>query len=196
MLSQNDNSPVIGGAGDMKAIQNLILSAKRGDKEAFAKVYSNLYTPLYRYVISRCHDTHLAEDVCQQTFLKFYAALPNYEPLTSPLAYLFTVAKRILINHKEKESPVFFDESILESFEDTSSDIVEEIDLSILSQKINTYLPYLTEDEQDVIRLYFYSEYEYKEISEILSKEEASVRKIKERALKKLRALTNHINND
>lgn len=196
MLSQNNNSPVIKGTGDIKALQNLILSAKNGNKEAFGQVYVNLYTPLYRYVISRCHDPNLAEDVCQQTFLKFYGALPNYEPLTSPLAYLFTVAKRILINHKEKESPVFFDESILESLEDNSSDVVEELDVKILAEKINTYLPYLTEDEQDVTRLYFYSEYEYKEIAEILSKEEASIRKIKERALKKLRALTNHIKND
>ena len=41
--------------------------------------------------------------------------------------------------------------------------------------------------------MYFYAELEYKEIANILEKEEASVRKIKERALKKLRALTYHL---
>jgi RNA polymerase sigma factor (sigma-70 family) len=55
-------------------------------------------------------------------------------------------------------------------------------------------LPSLTEDEQDVIRLYFYSELSYKEISEILDKEEVYLRKLKERALKKLRILTKNLN--
>jgi DNA-directed RNA polymerase specialized sigma subunit len=44
------------------------------------------------------------------------------------------------------------------------------------------------------VRLYFYAELSHKEIAEVLEKEEAYVRKIKERALKKLRILTNHLN--
>lgn len=193
MLSQNDKSPVIHGAGDKDALYTLIALAKDGDNEAFAELYTHLYTPLYRYVLSRARDIPLTEDVCQQTFLKFYEALPTYIPLTSPLAYLFTIAKRLLINHGEKERPVFFDERLLENYEDTSHEIVKEEDIHLLAAKINDYLPSLTEDEQDVLRMYFYGELEYKEIAEALDKQEAAIRKIKERALKKLRILTHHL---
>ncbi len=193
MLSQNNNPPVISFAGDDILLKKIILKAKNGDKEAFASLYTQLYTPLYRYVLSRSKDRELAEDVCQQTFLKFYEALSSYEPEKSPLAYLFTIAKRLLINHGEKKTFEQFDEVFLETYNDESPSILDEVHIERLSKEITAYLPHLTDDEQDVIRLYFFSELSYKEISDILDKEEAYLRKIKERALKKLRILTQHL---
>ena len=193
MLSQNNSSPVIVSTGDPLVLKKLILEAKRGDTEAFGKVYQALYVPLYRYVISKCHDTELSNDVCQQTFLKFFQALSSYEPEKSPLAYLFTIAKRLLINHGERETFESFDETLLEIISDDSMIVFEEIHLKNLSESIITYLPQLTEDEQEVIRLYYFSELSYKEISDVIDKEEVYIRKIKERALKKLRILTSHL---
>lgn len=193
MLSQNNSSPVIVSTGDHRALKKLILEAKNGNIDAFGKVYSALYVPLYRYVISKCYDQELANDVCQQTFLKFYEALASYEPEKSPLAYLFTIAKRLLINHKEKKTFDSFDETLLETYSDDTASIIDVTHIKNLSEAINTYLPSLSDDEQDVIRLYFYAELSYKEISDTLEKEEAYIRKIKERALKKLRILTTHL---
>ena len=194
MLSQNNNSPVISNVGDGVLLRNLILKAKKGDKEAFGQVYLTLYTPLYRYVLSKCRDKELVDDICQQTFLKFYEALNSYEPEKTPLAYLYTIAKRLLINHREKKTFESFDETLLESFDDNQGTLIDELDIQNLSKVIDTYLPNLTEDEQEVIRLYFYAELSYKEISDTIDKEEAYIRKIKERALKKLRILTQHLN--
>lgn len=194
MLSQNNRQPVISNAGDGILLRKLILKAKKGDKEAFGEVYSTLYTPLYRYVFSKSHDRELVDDLCQQTFLKFYEALDSYEPEKSPLAYLFTIAKRLLINHREKKTFESFDETLFETYsDDKAGGIIEKIDTRNLADLINTYLPSLTTDEQEVVRLYFYSELSYKEISEIMEKEEAYIRKIKERALKKLRILSSHL---
>lgn len=180
--------------GDGDTLKKLILAAKGGDKEAFGEVYTQLFTPLYRYTMSKCHDTDLCKDICQQTFLKFYEALPSYEPDKSPLAYLFTIAKRLLINHQEKHKAAPFDDFFLETYIDTSSvDAIEESHIKLLAESINSYLPSLTSDEQEVIRLYFYAELSYKEIADVLEKEEAYLRKIKERALKKLRILTSHL---
>ncbi len=193
MLSQNNSSSVIVSTGDHIALKKLILQAKGGDTDSFGKLYQALYVPLYRYVISKCHDTELAVDISQQTFLKFYEALATYEPEKSPLAYLFTIAKRLLINHSEKKTFESFDETLLETYNDTSSTILDEAHIKNLAETIDTYLPSLTSDEQEVIRLFFYSELSYKEISDVLEKEEAYIRKIKERALKKLRILTTHL---
>jgi RNA polymerase sigma-70 factor, ECF subfamily len=195
MLSQNNKSPVITSVGDitLQKLQKLIVSAKHGDTTAFESVYSHLFTPLYRYTLSRCHDKELSEDICQQTFLNFYKALPTYKPEKSPLAYLFTIAKRLLINHHDKNKVLSFDEALLEIQEDESVHILEEAHIKQLASSINEYLPILTSDEQDVIRLYFYAELSYKEISDILEKEEVYIRKIKERALKKLRVHVHHL---
>lgn len=193
MLSQNNSSPVIVDAGDHSALKKLILQAKKGDTEAFGTLYSTLYVPLYRYVISKSHDVELANDICQQTFLRFYEALGSYEPEKSPLAYLFTIAKRLLINHKEKKTFESFDETLLEMYSDDTVTILEEVHIKHLATHINHYLPSLTDDEQEVIRLHFFAELNHKEISDIIEKEEAYIRKIKERALKKLRILVSHL---
>ncbi len=193
MLSQNNSSSVIVSTGDHEALKKLILEAKRGNTEAFGALYTALYIPLYRYVISKCHDKELAVDVSQQTFLKFYEALAYYEPEKSPLAYLFTIAKRLLINHSEKKTFESFDETFVETHNDDALTILNEVHIKNLTETINTYLPSLTSDEQEVIRLFFYAELSYKEISDVLEKEEAYIRKIKERALKKLRILTTHL---
>jgi RNA polymerase sigma-70 factor (ECF subfamily) len=194
MLSQNNSSPVIVDTGDTEALVKLILEAKRGNTEAFGTLYTALYVPLYRYVISKCHDPELAVDVSQQAFLKFYEALASYEPEKSPLAYLFTIAKRLLINHSEKKTFESFDETLLETYSSNgASTILDESHIKNLAETINTYLPSLTSDEQEVIRMFFYAELSYTEISDVLEKEEAYIRKIKERALKKLRILTEHL---
>lgn len=193
MLSQNPNRPVIDSVGDTEDLRRLILAAKRGDAEAFGAVYESLYTPLYRYTLSRCKDKELTDDICQQSFLRFYEALDGYEPTKTPLAYLFTIAKRLLINHYEKKAPVPFDEILLETIDDTSVNIMQDSHVRLLAESIDEYLPSLTDDEQDVVRMHYYGELSHKEIGELLEKEEASVRKIKERALKKLRILTRHL---
>ncbi len=193
MLSQNNPLSVIVDTGDHNALKKLILQAKKGDMEAFGSLYSTLYVPLYRYVISKSHDNELAQDVCQQTFLRFYEALDSYEPEKSPLAYLFTIAKRLLINHGEKKTFESFDEVLLETYSDDSGDVLDTIHIKNLADTITTYLSSLTSDEEEVIRLYFFAELRYKEISDIVEKEEVYVRKIKERALKKLRILTAHL---
>ncbi|HCC05933.1 TPA: hypothetical protein DEP94_01055 [Candidatus Nomurabacteria bacterium] len=194
MLSQNQSNAVIYNVGDLITLKKLILSAKSGDGQAFEIIYKELFTPLYRYTFSKCNDVELANDICQQTFLNFYKALPSYEPEKSPLAYLFTIAKRLLINHSKKKSSISFDEKLFEIIEDENVDIVSDANIRKLAESINEYLPYLSTDESDVIRLYYYGEFSYKEISEILEKEEVYIRKIKERALKKLRILTKHLN--
>lgn len=193
MLSQNNSSSVIDSVGEQIALKKLIISAKNGDSKAFEALYTKLFTPLYRYVHSRVTDKELVNDICQQTFLKFYEALATYTPDKSPLAYLFTIAKHLLINHSIKKTFVPFDEKLLESFVDESTEIINEAHIRLLAASVNEYLSSLSQDEADVIRLYFYSELNYKEISEILDKEEAYLRKIKERALKKLRILTQHL---
>jgi len=193
MLSQNNSSPVIVGTGDTIALKKLIQKAKEGDTVAFGALYQALYVPLYRYVISKCHDPELTVDVCQQAFLKFYEALSSYEPDKSPLAYLFTIAKRLLINHSEKKTFESFDDTLIETYSNDNSSILDETHIKNLSETIITYLPSLTEDEQEVIRLYYFGELSYKEIRDVIEKEEVYIRKIKERALKKLRILTAHL---
>jgi RNA polymerase sigma-70 factor (ECF subfamily) len=190
MLSQNSNSSVNTSGGDNAVIQGLVQKAKAGDKEAFTILYTTYFTPLFRYVLSRTGDRHLSEDICQTTFLKFYEALPRYELMGTPLSYLFTIGRRLLINDYQKLTPLAYEDTILDQ-ESTEEDILDEAHTKLLAEKIDEYLPKLSQDEADVIRMYFYAELSHTEIATVLEKEESYVRQIKHRALVKLRTLTN-----
>lgn len=201
MLSQNPKSSVITseGAKATKVLKTIIEKAKKGDADSFGIIYKELYTPLYRYIYSRTHHKEQTEDLCQQAFLRFYEALPRYEYREndgSLLAYMFTIAKRLIINEGVKKQSVNVDEDIFEGTEDTTVDTLTEIHIKYLSERIDEYLPALTETEQEVIRLVYYGELSHKEVSVILEKEEAYIRKLKERALLKLRKATQHLHEE
>lgn len=197
MLSHKDNKPVIPVEGESSlALKRLIDAAKKGDSASFEAIYAKIYSPLYRYIYSRTRNKEETEDIVQQVFLRFYEALPRYEYLGEEgtlLAYLFTIGKRLIWNESSKKKPIFLDDDSFELIEDESTNLFLEADIKLLAEKINDLLPNLTDDEEDVIRLFFYAELSHKEISQILNKEEAHVRKIKERALRKLRTLAKHL---
>jgi RNA polymerase sigma-70 factor (ECF subfamily) len=196
MLSQNQTSPVNTIVGDVHTLKSLIQEAKNGNSTSFGRLYMYLYTPLYRYVYSRTHSKELTEDICQNTFIRFYEALPRYEDRdgeNSLLAYLFTIAKRLIINEGTKKKSITITEEEWEQLDDTSTDIVEESHVKLLAEHINEYLDILSDIEEDVIRLFYYAELTHKEISAVLYKEEFYIRKVKERALSKLRKVTKHL---
>lgn len=186
MLSQNNNSSVIYSVGEIK---NLVDRAKAGDKQAFDLLYKNFLTPLYRYVLSRCGDINLSDDICQTTFLRFYEALPRYENNKSPLAYLFTIARNLIINEHHKLKPGYLDnETIFEVGDD--SNFTEEIDIKITYKQIEVFIKELSASEQDVINLIYLSELDTKEVASVLEQQEEWVRQVKHRALKKLQIKT------
>ncbi len=194
MLSQNQSKPVILNVEEeKKRLISVIAAAKRGDADAFTLLYTTYITPLYRYIYSRTRDKDLTEDLCQNVFLRFYEALPRYELETvSPLSYLFTIAKRLMINHHEKKRFEHFGEGEEVSLTDHSN-LEDEMHMSHLAGRIWEHIDTLPPLEQDVLRLYFTADLSHKEIAEVLDKEEAYIRKIKSRGLESLRTATHHL---
>jgi RNA polymerase sigma-70 factor (ECF subfamily) len=196
MLSHNPFKPVISDTGGANELKDTIHKAKNGDAKAFEEIYTRVYTPLYRYIYSRTGNKEQADDISQQVFLRFYEALPRYEyrgDEGSLLAYLFTIGKRLIINEGTRKKHIPLDDEMFEEVGDESIDTLSEVHIALLAEKINDYLPLLSDDEEEVIRLFFYAELSHKEIALVLQKEEAGVRKIKERALRKLRTATKHL---
>jgi RNA polymerase sigma-70 factor (ECF subfamily) len=176
-------------------LKSLIEKAKRGDAESFEKIYKLVYSPLYRYIYSRTHTKEVTEDILQQVFLRFFEALPRFT-LSEDIGlmpYLFTISKRLIINEGVRKKTIRLEDEEFELIPDEDTDTFSQADIRLLAEKINEYLPELSDDEEDVIRLFFYAELSHKEVAEVLAKDEAHVRKLKERALRKLRTLTKHL---
>ena len=181
---------------DMDLVK-MVNDAKKGDKTAFSQLFNLYYTPVYRYIISRSRDENLALDLSQEVFLRWYQSIDKYQlPVASkeydkapsPLSYLFTIAKRLMINQGLKKSSVAMPDDADEYIASNDVSATEIVDIQLDMEQVYGYFEVLTEAEREFIELKYLSELENKEISDIMSKSVDALRQIEYRALKKLRS--------
>jgi RNA polymerase sigma-70 factor (ECF subfamily) len=175
----------------------LVKKAKAGDQVAWHTLYDLYFTPLYRYVFIRLGDTHKTEDVVQTVFLRWFASIDTFTVYDSPLQYLFVIARRVMIDEFRKEkrdTSLSLDEAMESGTEVADAhDVVYELDKEISKEILLETIKLLGHLEQEVLTLSFFGEQSTKEIAQILGQEEANVRQIKSRALRRLAThLKNH----
>ena len=62
------------------------------------------YDKIYRYCYFKLKDAHLAEDVTQETFLRFLES-DSYQDAGRPLAFLYTVARNLCVDEYRRKKP-------------------------------------------------------------------------------------------
>lgn len=168
---------------------NLLSRAKNGDTLAFNEFFNELYTPVYRYLLIRLKNREVAEDCAQITFVKVFQNIQRIEAtVSSPLHYLFTVARNTLIDEKrKKQAETISEESwgTVVSAENTEKTVENEL----LYTKILESIDELDEDDKDILTFRLLENLPHGEIAEILQKSDTSTRKAFSRALEKLRSL-------
>ena len=131
------------------------------------------YDKIYKYCYFKVKNTQLAEDLTQETFLKFFSQ-NSYINRGKPLAYLYTIAKNLCVDVYKKPEILSLDESLEDipaqnDFDDLETNIT-------LKQAVQT----LPQDLQEVIFLRFINDLSVSEISNITGLSRFAVhRKIK-----------------
>ncbi len=117
--------------------ENLMLSVKEGNSAAFEiltkRHYTNTLNFIYRFVNNRT----LAEDLCQETFLRLWRSAPTYQPLAKFTTFLYHIAKNVCLKQIAKDQRTPYTSSLEAPIaNDSSSDYN-------LSEEIadNRYLP-------------------------------------------------------
>jgi RNA polymerase sigma-70 factor (ECF subfamily) len=176
--------------------EELLSRARAADSSALEALYTELYTPIYRYVYARLGaypaQKQLAEDITQEAFLKLFTNIRagKMDDFKGTLVgYSFTIARNLIIDYsrKKRESLLTTDE---ESFDDLPSDQIsqeEEAHIKLVGSEIFKHIAELPDSMQEVLILSFVHEYSSEEISAVLSKSEEAVRQLKSRGLRKLR---------
>ena len=82
----------------------VLRKAQRGDEHAFELILTAYETPVYNYVLRMVGDRALAEDLCQEIFLRIYQGLPGFSLRCMFTTWLFQVAKnRVLDELRARE---------------------------------------------------------------------------------------------
>lgn len=170
-------------------LKKLILLAKAGDSKAFDEVYGLYYTPLFRYIFIRLKNKEESEDMTQVVFMKIWQFIPEWkDEHTSPIAFFFTVARNTLIDYFRKNShKEIVSDQVVNSFLEIDNSFNKENTNKELRQILLQAVSKLSNEQQEIITLFYTNDLSYKEISTITGKREDAIRQIHSRAIKKLR---------
>lgn len=180
---------------ETKDLQKLMQAAKAGDNDAFALLYKNFYTPIYRYVYRKISDADEAEDLTQTVFMKAFAARENFaDSHQSPIAYFYTVARNLVTDtyRKKDRTPILIDSAEDEDFWDRLPD-QEALDplaetLKVEQQEATQLLLQgLKPDHREIIEMKFLQDLSNTEIASKTGKTESNIRQIQVRSLRKLK---------
>lgn len=173
-----------------KDLEILIKQAKNGNKDSFSILYKELYTPLFRFVLSRTRDKDKSLDICQDVFLRWYRSLESYEIKMKPLSYLMMISMRLIINDSKKSSSVSLPEDAEEFIEDEDLELASEtFDFNTDLENIRDLFDELSENQKNVLTMRYVADADTETIAEALDTTHANVRKLESRALKKIKEL-------
>lgn len=163
-----------------------------GDVGSFALLVERYEQKMMRYVRRFLFITEDAEDIVQDVFLKAFTNLQQFDTGRSFSSWLYRIAHNECINQlrkKEKMPFPFFDPDTLfphpVAREQTDRTILDEDAKRILE----TLLGKLKPQYREVVVLYFFEEFEYKTISDILQIPISTVGVRLSRAKKELKKL-------
>ena len=116
------------------------------------------YNKIYRYCYYRIRNKDVAEDLTQETFLRFFES--NYQEKGREMNYLYTIAKNLCINEIKNnvlalQNEEITDESVFDE------DLVEKIHIRNLLMK-------LPDDDREVLILRYMNGETVSDISKLL----------------------------
>lgn len=82
-----------------------IRRAQAGNADAFALLVARYWTQIYRWLHAMTRELHTAEDLTQDTFLKAWANLQQFQAGTRFRAWLFQIARNNLIDRRRSHHP-------------------------------------------------------------------------------------------
>lgn len=162
-------------------LNELVKRLKLGDEEAFKELYNGSYRQIFFVVLPIIRDKSLAEDIVQDTYLKFLEKLSDYK-VKNVLSYLITIGKNLAINEYNKRKKI----TKLDDFSNFS--YYDHVEIKTERREmIDKALSILDKDELNIFLLHVLEGLTHKELSEIMDKPLGTISWLYVRAVKKMK---------
>ncbi len=143
----------------------LIRKMKQGDDIAFDLFVHKYYKKILTYCHYRCFDKEYAEDLTQETFIRFFTKLSDYHSRGKTLNYLYTIAGNLCKDALKKVKEIPMEKTELFDEKNQEEHQMENVLNKIFMQQALGQLP---DELCEVLTLYYFQELKLTEISEIL----------------------------
>ncbi len=165
------------------------------DPEAFAKIYDNYVSSIYRFAILKLPKQEDAQDVTAEVFTKLWQYLQQPKPVTNIRALLYKICRNQIADfYRDSEKATSLD-SVTEQAEFASTllddlgrgkEIMEaRSEMSLILQQLER----LKEDYRDVPALRLIDQLSFSDIAIVLGKPPGNVRVTNPRGMKSLTAI-------
>ena len=163
----------------MDKIHLIIRELKQKNYQSFDTFYNLTKNQVFYAIISVVKDNDLAQDLMQDTYVKFLEKIDQYKDGANPYAYLSTIARNLAINTYNQRKREVYSEEIFETIPSPEENNDEEDIFKILDL--------LDPDEREVVTLHIINNLKFREISPIVKKPLGTVLWIYNKAIKKLK---------
>jgi len=142
----------------------------KSDPQAVTEVYERYANALYAFLLKRCRQKEIAEDLVAQCFVKLLESAPGLEwKGVSIGAWLYRVATNALADHWRSAHTRKSQPLDTETWDPPSADDpVWNTQISMEGERIQKALDQLTERDQQVLTLRFYGGYETEDVAKTL----------------------------
>lgn len=182
-----------------KDVLDAIHLAKTNNQKAFGYLFETFWDYLYQYLLKKTGNEDQAEDIAVRTFAKAFDRIETFNPKYTFETWLITISNNIQIDQHRKEKTKnkidasAYDDRVVTQVQDLSPSPEDRLiitqNLSDLLLKIKT----LKTGYKTIIRLRYFEELSYKEISDRLELPINTVKVTLLRAKKVLaQKITNH----
>lgn len=166
----------------------------RGDREAFGELYDRLSRPLYTTALRILNDAREAEDVVQDVFLALWEKAADYEFLRgSPFSWAVTLTRNRAIDRirmRQRRSDLLARSTPQDLGYASETDLADSADNLISSERakhVRAALALLPAEQQEALKLAFFSGLTQQEIAEQLGEPLGTIKARIRRGLLKLR---------
>lgn len=146
------------------------MSEQRKAQEEFQQVYQAESDAVFRFCLLRTSNHDLALDLTQDTFMRFWDTLCKDKKIKNCRAFLFAVARNLVIDWYRKKKSVSLESLLIEGSEDknellsSAAGIEIEAEAKYLVRRINA----LDETYRDAVYLRCVEGLKPKEIAEVI----------------------------
>ncbi len=166
-----------------------LVHAAQLDPAAFDMLYRRYLTPIYRYIRTQVHHRDDASDLTQQVFLRAMRALPQYPHRGPFAAWLFKIARNLLIDRHHAMRPTISLDHLPEHLHPQEGGGNPE-GMAVLHEehdRMHHLLSQLPPDKRELIALHSSGQLTIAEIAAVVGKSSEAVKKQLTRTLKALR---------
>ena len=166
------------------ALDQWIFQCAEGNSHALEQLYQWTSPAVYAYLLSVLKNSHDAEDVLHDTYLKIWTGAGGYRSQGKPMAWILTIGKNLCLkqlNAQSKQTPPLDEwmEYTLNSGEMTQED----------KWVIRQCMEQLPDDARQIVVLHVISGFKHREIAKMLGLPLSTVLSKYHRSIRKLKAL-------